>query len=149
MKLKSLIDSTFKTFEYLAYIIVGFLLIATVIFLLSDIVKSFFTFPEADKLIFWVVKILDRTLLMLMIIEILYTVRLSVKEHTLYCEPFLIVGLIAAIRRILVISVETAYQPEKFTPFMTEMSILGVMVMLFAIAIIMLRKYSIPKHMED
>jgi uncharacterized membrane protein (DUF373 family) len=114
MKFESLIDSTFKTFEYVVYIIVGFLLIATVVFLLSDIVKSFFTFPEADKLIFWVVKILDRTLLMLMFTEILYTVRLSIKEHTLYCEPFLIVGLIAAIRRVLVISVETDYQPENF-----------------------------------
>lgn len=149
MNIKERIDSIFELVEYVAYILVGFLLVATVVFLVFDIVKSFFNFPEPGKLILWVVKILDRTLLMLMIAEILYTVRLSIKERVLYSEPFLIVGLIAAIRRILVISVETAYQPEKFEPFMIEISILGVLVFLFAVSLVMLRKSSLPKRMEE
>jgi uncharacterized membrane protein (DUF373 family) len=53
-----------------------------------------------------VVDLLDRILLILMIAEILYTVQVSFREHTLSPEPFLIVGLIAATRRILVITAE-------------------------------------------
>jgi hypothetical protein len=52
---------------------------------------------------------------MLMVLEIFYTVHVSFKEHILRPEPLLIVGLIATIRRILVISVESAYMPEEFT----------------------------------
>jgi hypothetical protein len=36
-----------------------------------------------------------------MIVEILHTVRISLRSHILVAEPFLIVGLIAAVRRIL------------------------------------------------
>jgi Phosphate-starvation-inducible E family len=43
-----------------------------------------------------------------MLVEILHTIRISVRSHVLVPEPFLIVGLIATIRRILVITLETA-----------------------------------------
>jgi hypothetical protein len=73
---------------------------------------------------------------MLMVLEILYTVRISFTEHVLCAEPFLIVALIAAIRRILVISVETAYFPELFQHHMVEIAILGVLIFIFVISII-------------
>ena len=41
-----------------------------------------------------------------MIVEILYTVQVSFREHALIPEPFLIVGLIAGIRRVLVLTAE-------------------------------------------
>jgi uncharacterized membrane protein (DUF373 family) len=50
------------------------------------------------------VDLLDRMLLILMIVELLYTVQVSFREHTLVPEPFLIVGLIAVTRRILVVT---------------------------------------------
>ena len=75
-----------------------------------------------------------------MVIEIFYTVKVSFKEHSLCAEPFLIVALIAAIRRILVISVESAYMPEKFNNHMIEISILGVLIFIFVISLILLRK---------
>ena len=75
-----------------------------------------------------------------MIIEILYTVRLSIKSHSLCAEPFIIVGLIAAIRRILVITVESAHLPEKFNHHMIESAILGGLILIFVISIVLLRK---------
>jgi hypothetical protein len=50
---------------------------------------------------------LDRLLLVLMLVEILQTVRISIhsKEFMLLVEPFLIVGLIATIHRVLVIAI--------------------------------------------
>ena len=44
----------------------------------------------------------------LMLVEILHTVRISIRSHFLVTEPFLVLGLIAAIRRILVITLEAA-----------------------------------------
>ena len=77
-----------------------------------------------------------------MIVEILYTIRVSVKEHTLCADPFIIVAMIAAVRRILIISVESAYMPEKFEPHMIEIAILGILIFVFAGSIILLRRRS-------
>src|ERR1700724_2592598 len=55
-----------------------------------------------------VLRVLDQLLVVLMLVEILHTVRLSIRSHTLVTEPFLVVGLIASIRRILVITLEAA-----------------------------------------
>src|ERR1700739_674976 len=53
-------------------------------------------------------RVLNELLLVLMLAEILHTVRISIRSHILVTEPFLVVGLIASIRRLLVISLEIA-----------------------------------------
>ena len=53
-------------------------------------------------------RVLNELLVVLMLVEILHTVRISIRSHVLVTEPFLVVGLIASIRRILVISLEMA-----------------------------------------
>ena len=53
-------------------------------------------------------EVIDRLLFVLMLVEILHTVHASIRTGTLVAEPFLIVGLIACIRRILVITLETS-----------------------------------------
>jgi uncharacterized membrane protein (DUF373 family) len=52
--------------------------------------------------------VLNQLLIVLMLVEILHTVRISIRSHVLVTEPFLVVGLIASIRRILVITLEAA-----------------------------------------
>jgi hypothetical protein len=51
---------------------------------------------------------LNELLIVLMLVEILHTVRISIRSHVLVAEPFWVVGLIASIRRILVITLEAA-----------------------------------------
>jgi hypothetical protein len=53
-------------------------------------------------------RVLNELLIVLMLVEILHTVRISIRSHVLVTEPFLVVGLIASIRRVLVISLEMA-----------------------------------------
>ena len=67
-----------------------------------DLVRSL----AAGRLPGDITDILDRILLVLLVVEILYTVQVSFREHTLLPEPFLVVGLIAAIRRVLVLTAE-------------------------------------------
>jgi hypothetical protein len=56
-------------------------------------------------------QLIDRLLLVLMLVELLHTVRISIRSHILVIEPFLIIGLIAIIRRTLVLTL----QSEGFT----------------------------------
>jgi uncharacterized membrane protein (DUF373 family) len=53
-------------------------------------------------------KVRNQLLIVLMLVEILHTVRISIRSHVLVTEPFLVVGLIASIRRSLVITLEAA-----------------------------------------
>ena len=59
-------------------------------------------------------RVLNELLIVLMLVEILHTVRISIRSHVLVTEPFLVVGLIASIRRILVLlyiqEYETTYE---------------------------------------
>ncbi len=92
-----------------------------------------------------VIGLLDRTLLVLMLVELLYTVQVSFREHALLPEPFLIVGLIAATRRILVVTAEFSVAmkeggEERFREGMIEIALLTVMVVAMVGSLLMLRK---------
>jgi len=140
MTFRQRLDQFFRTSEDVIYVIIGLLLIITAVLLLFYSISGIIHhIGDADH-IKAALHVLDRMLLTLMIIEILYTVRVSIKSHSLCAEPFLIVGLIAAIRRILVISVEGAHVPEKFNHHMIESGILGILILIFVISIILLRK---------
>jgi hypothetical protein len=92
---------------------------------------------------------IDRILLVLMVIEILHTVRVSFSEGALASEPFLVVGLIASIRRVLVITLESsqAHEPGKWTPdsqgmfssTMIELGVLCCLILVMVTSIYMLR----------
>ena len=87
-------------------------------------------------------QIIDRLLFVLMLVEILHTVHASIRSGTLVCAPFLIVGLIACIRRILVITLETSQitQPERWGAgnmplFQASMIELGVLALLIVVLV--------------
>jgi hypothetical protein len=144
MKLKMDLASMFHHTERIIYIFISLILTVSALFLVYEELKEFFRFRSAGDTILWIVEIISKSLLLLMIVEILYTVRVSVKNMALSAEPFLIVALIAGVRRILLLSVETAYLPEKFTVHMIEMGVLGFLLLIFVVAIVLLRKNCRP-----
>ena len=97
--------------------------------------------------------IVDRLMFVLMLVEILHTVRASIQSRELACEPFLIVGMIATIRRILVVTLETSDRsiggsaamgsPSSFENAMIELSVLGVLTLVLAVAINLSRRSKI------
>jgi hypothetical protein len=91
-----------------------------------------------------VVQILDRILLVLLVVEILYTVQVSFREHALLPEPFLIVGLIAGTRRVLVLTAEfkeLLQQGEAaFRNGMIELGLMSVLILALVIALVLLRR---------
>jgi hypothetical protein len=114
--------------------------------LLADGLVGFGQAVLAGEVSSRVVGLLDRILLILMIVEILYTVQVSFREHTLIPEPFLIVGLIAATRRILLLTAEFSKLLEQgetaFRNAMWELGLLTMMVLVLVISVVLLRRRS-------
>jgi phosphate starvation-inducible membrane PsiE len=90
------------------------------------------------------IEILNSILLVMMIMEIVYTVTKSLESHTLAAEPFLIIGAIAAIRRMLVITAESTTlelsNPDAFRSLLLELALLAAIVIAMSISVWILRK---------
>ena len=134
----------FTGVEDVAYVGLGLILGAAAVALLVHGVVDFGHALAAGTLPDRIADLLDRMLLVLMIVEILYTVQVSFREHALVPEPFLIVGLIAATRRILVLTAEFSKLLEKgdsaFRNAMLELGLLTAMVLALVGALAILKK---------
>lgn len=84
------------------------------------------------------VLLLDRVLLALMLAEIIYTVRRISRTHHLEIEPFLIVGIVAAVRRMLVITAESVTHADlsdtTFLAALAELGLLAFIILVLALA---------------
>ncbi len=77
-------------------------------------------------------KLLDQVLLVLILVEIVHTVVLSLRAHRLVAQPFIVVGLIAVIRRILFVLTPGT----KVTLTTSELALLIGMVAVFVAGLI-------------
>jgi uncharacterized membrane protein (DUF373 family) len=87
-------------------------------------------------------EILDGLLLIFIFVELLYAVRACLRSHEIVAEPFLIVGILAGIKEIVVLSVEAATLLEKgpeFSRAVVEIAVLGAVVLVLALAAFVLR----------
>lgn len=87
-------------------------------------------------------EILDGLLLIFIFVELLYAVRTSLRSHEIAVEPFLIVGMLAGIKEIVVLSVEAATLLDKgpnFARAVVEIGVLGAVVLVLAVAAVILR----------
>jgi uncharacterized membrane protein (DUF373 family) len=82
-------------------IAVGVVLIVLAATLIIAGVISFTADAVHQSVSFAAINLLDRVLLVLILVEIVHTVVLSLQAHRLVAQPFIIVGLVAVIRRIL------------------------------------------------
>jgi uncharacterized membrane protein (DUF373 family) len=79
--------------------------------------------------------LLDRLLLVLIVAEIVHTVVLSLRAHRLVAQPFIVVGLVAVIRKILlVLSNQTSVDT-------TQLWLLIVMVVAFVAGLIAVSRF--------
>ena len=86
---------------------------------------------------------LDAILLVFIFAELLYAVRITLKQRQIVAEPFLIAGILTAIKEIIVLSVKAPSEyldkgPE-FARAMVEIGLLGGLVLVLAGAAVLLR----------
>ena len=134
----------FSGVEDLVYIGLGLLLAGSAIVLLASTFMSFGQSLMSGQFISNIIRLLDRILLILLVVELLYTVQVSFREHAVMPEPFLLVGLIAAIRRVLILTAEFG-QPGSKTDsvvqhFLMELGVLTFLIVALAVSLFVLRR---------
>lgn len=143
----------FTTVEEVVYLGLGVLLAGSSIALLVSGVIRFGQNLMARSLATNIVPLLDRILLILLVVELLYTVQVSFREHGLIPEPFLLVGLIAAIRRVLVLTAEFADIGDKpetvFQHLIVELIVLTFLIVALVISLVLLRKRGVTAVAEQ
>jgi uncharacterized membrane protein (DUF373 family) len=86
--------------------------------------------------------LVDRVLLVLILVEIVHTVVLSLRSHRLVAQPFIVVGLVAVIRRILFVL--TPGNEAKVTS--SELALLITMVAVFVAGLIVVSRFEKPEE---
>ena len=109
----------------------GFVLVGTV----SGVVRAVL---DGASAVDTGVIVLDRILLALIVAELAYTLRFVVKTHEIAVEPFLYIGLIAVVRRILIVTAQLERGPHTgsaATNLLLELGVLGLLVPALAVGV--------------
>jgi len=148
-RISTLSGQAFIAVELFAYLVLGMLLVFAALLGMSGAARSLWSAVQDGGAADALIAAVDRLLFVLMIVEILHTVRVSFRSGILVCEPFLVVGLIASIRRVLVITLESsqAHQPGEwsselqshFAATMLELGVLGGLILVMVTSIYLLR----------
>lgn len=84
---------------------------------------------------------LDGLLLVFIFVELFGAVRATMSERVLVAEPFLIVGIIAAIKEIIVAALALADATgDKFDDLVLKVGVLGLVVLFLAISSLLIRR---------
>jgi uncharacterized membrane protein (DUF373 family) len=132
-------------FEELLYAAVGLLLAAAAVLVLIGTVHELaHGISSGAGAITTAVTVLDRILLTLIIAELVYTLRFVLRTHEIVVEPFLVIGLIAVVRRILIVTAQFERPPaagRALTNLLLELGLLGFLALALAIALTLVRRY--------
>jgi uncharacterized membrane protein (DUF373 family) len=143
----------FDLAEDTLYVGLGLLLIAIAFTLLITEIVYFTQYVSTWTLAENVVFLLDRILLIIIFVEVLYTVQVSFRQHVLRPEPFLVVGLIAVTRRILVLTAEMSKlakeTQEAFYNAMIELGLLTILIITLVVCLRMLRQQDRSSEKES
>jgi uncharacterized membrane protein (DUF373 family) len=127
--------------EDLVHLVVAALLIVLGIVLVSDAVRQFAQVLDGRQdLPVVVLAILEETLLLFIVAELLHTVAIALEHGSaLDPVPFLVVGLVAAIRRVLILTAE-AEQSFRWNPQGIELVILMALILVLAVTVLAWRR---------
>ncbi|AEH45426.1 hypothetical protein Thein_1565 [Thermodesulfatator indicus DSM 15286] len=142
-----LFQEQFLKVERFLYILVAVLiLIASAVVIGDGALALYHLLVDAHDFTHGILKVMDRFLLALMFLEILHTVQIIFgEEHHLACvEPFIMVAIIASVRRLLILSFEISHAGqiplERLKFYLMEMLIIGFLIICLVTAVIFLRR---------
>ena len=121
--------------EQVVYYAAGIFLLVTVGMVFFSAVTSFLTVVEVGPLAA-ALEVLDRVLLIFIFAELLGTVSTIVRDREIVAGPFLLIGVIAVVRRILAVtaSIEQSLGTPEFDSLLLELGVLTVLVVSLSIA---------------
>lgn len=133
-----------ESFELVLYASVGLLLgVAGILIVGGTVTGLVRDISHHHSAIDVAIVILDRVLLALIVGELLYTLRFVVRTHEIAVEPFLYIGIIAVVRRILIVTAQFERAPQSgraLTNTLLEFGLLGLLVPALAAAVFLVRR---------
>ncbi len=149
-------DKTERAFgfvEDLLYVLVALALSLAGLALFGYAIYEFIDKIKDEELSSLILNLLDGLLLVFIITEIIHTIRVVIDEKILVSEPFLVVGIVAAIRRLIVVSAEAKdlFGKPDFADAMLEIGVLTATVLALGATIFMLRhtEHSEPRPTHE
>ena len=143
------VSGAFSRVQDVVYVALGVLLAVTAGIVLVQGAVELWRSATTGVDVRAVVSVLDRILLALMVVELLYTVQVSFREHALVPQPFLLVALIAGVRRILVITAEFSAQERAddraFQHVMWELALLTVLIVVLVASLVILQRNALER----
>jgi uncharacterized membrane protein (DUF373 family) len=96
------------------------------------------------------ITVLDRVLLVFIFAELLHSIRVILEEDRILVEPFLLIGIIAVIRRILIASAETTLSgsAEDFQRLIVELGVLSALVIALGVSFYLVRRVGREELLE-
>ena len=140
-KLRERTQKGFGFVEDVFYVAVAFALSIVGVGLFGYAVYNFVSHIDGTPFTENVLELLDTLLLVFIVTELIHTVRAVIDEKVLVSEPFLVVGIVAAIRRLVVVGAESKDligKPE-FSDAMVEIGLLTGTVFALGLTIFLLR----------
>lgn len=134
-------DTVLGTIEDVIYWGIAVVLVVGAVVLLGVQAWSF-TRLVGESASILLLDILDGLLLVFIFVELLFAVRATLRSHEIVAEPFLVIGIIACIKEVVVLSVEAAdllSEGPEFSRAMTQVGVLGGLVLLLSVAMYVLR----------
>lgn len=126
--------------EKVTYYLAALFLISTIILLFISAAQGFLQIPELG-LLGASLDVLDKILLVFIFAELLGTINTIVRENRIRAEPFLLIGLIAVVRRILAVTatIEQKLGTPEFMSLLYELGVLTALVIVLAGALYFVR----------
>lgn len=125
--------------EDLIYALVAITLVGCAGLVLADTVYDLVTKTGDDGVTKAMQSVLDSLLIVFILVELLSAVRSTLEERRLVAEPFLLVGIIATIKEIVVVSA-FAEKGRDVPESMLEVGVLGAVLVGLSLATYMLRR---------
>jgi len=96
------------------------------------------------------ITVLDRVLLVFIFAELLHSIRVILEEDRILVEPFLLIGIIAVIRRVLIASAETTLSgsAEDFQRLIVELGVLSALVLTLGVSFYLVRRVGREELLE-
>jgi uncharacterized membrane protein (DUF373 family) len=144
---KNLFTGILDIFERIAYLAIALALSVPIVMLVFSAAMSMLEVSEVGVLQ-TALAVLDRVLLAFIFVELIDTVRVTLREQgILIAEPFLLVGLIAVVRRILLLTAEIERaSAEEFQNMLIELGVMTGLVIVLTIALYFTRRMRLSEQ---
>ncbi|HVE62842.1 MAG TPA: phosphate-starvation-inducible PsiE family protein [Mycobacteriales bacterium] len=142
-KAQGLIDRCLNAAEDFLYVVLALLLVLGAAVLLAQATYELAT--QLDEGAAEAVKsALESLLLVFILVELLAAIRATIRERKLVAEPFLLVGIIASIKEIVVIAIDAksdfGAKDDSFTDAMIAIGVLAGVLLVLSIATLLVRR---------